>query len=256
MGEASRQTAADALLLTIVIPVYNEAENIVPTLSALASLALPPHEILVVYDQDQDTTLPVLRAHAQAFPVARAVKNRHGRGALNAIRSGFDEARGEGVVVVMADMADDLRGLLPMVDAFRQGADVVCGSRYMRGGAQRGGPRLKGLLSRTAGLSLNILTGIPTRDVTNSFKLYRRSFLEGVTIESSGGFEIGMELTVKAFLAGRRVVEVPSIWTDRTSGESRFDMRRWLPRYLGWYLYALRGRLKAAVGRGARGTRR
>ncbi|HUB05578.1 MAG TPA: glycosyltransferase [Myxococcales bacterium] len=249
MSEPSRAPVADAPLLSIVIPVYNEAENIVPTLSALGSLGLPPHEILVVYDQDEDTTLPVLKARAREFPLARPVKNRRGRGALNAIRTGFDEARGEGVVVVMADMADDLRGLLPMIEAFRQGADVVCGSRYMRGGAQRGGPKLKGLLSRTAGLSLHVLTGIPTRDVTNSFKLYRRAFLQTVTIESSGGFEIGMELTVKAFLAGRRVAEVPSVWTDRTAGESRFDMRRWLPRYLGWYLYALRGRFVRKDGR-------
>ena len=243
MSEPSRAPApAPPPLLSLVIPVYNEAENIVATLSALRDLGLPPHEILVVYDRDEDTTLPVLRAHAGDFPAARAVKNGRGRGALNAIRTGFDEAQGEGVVVIMADMADDLRGLLPMVDAFRAGADVVCGSRYMRGGAQRGGPRLKGLLSRTAGLSLHLLTGIPTRDVTNSFKLYRRAFLREVTIESDGGFEIGMELTVKAFLAGKRVAEVPSVWTDRTAGESRFDLRRWLPRYLGWYLYAVRGR--------------
>jgi glycosyltransferase involved in cell wall biosynthesis len=183
-----------------------------------------------------------LRANQTEFPAVRAVKNGRGRGALNAIRSGFDQASGEGVIVVMADLADDLRGLLPMIDAFRAGADVVCGSRYMAGGGQHGGPRLKSLLSRAAGVSLHLLTGIPTHDVTNSFKLYRRSFLADVQIESTGGFEIGMELTVKAYASGRRVVEVPSVWTDRSSGESRFDMRRWLPRYLGWYVYALRKR--------------
>jgi dolichol-phosphate mannosyltransferase len=139
-------------------------------------------------------------------------------------------------------MADDLKALTPMLDAFRAGADVVCGSRYMRGGEQRGGPRFKGLLSRTAGVSLHWLTGIPTHDVTNSFKLYRRAFLEQVDIESTGGFEIGMELTIKAFARGFRVAEVPSVWTDRTSGKSRFDLRRWLPRYVGWYVYALRHR--------------
>jgi glycosyltransferase involved in cell wall biosynthesis len=233
---------AESPLLTLVIPVYNEAENILATLRAIASLGLPPHEVLVVYDRDEDTTLPVLRANEAELPGVRAVKNGRGRGALNAIRSGFDEAKGEGVIVVMADLADDLRGLLPMIDAFRAGADVVCGSRYMAGGGQHGGPKLKSLMSRTAGLSLHLLTGIPTRDVTNSFKLYRRSFLNEVQIESTGGFEIGMELTVKAYASGRRVVEVPSVWTDRSAGESRFDMRRWLPRYLGWYVYALRRR--------------
>ncbi len=236
-------------LLTLVIPVYDEAENIVATLREIASLGLPPHEVLVVYDRDEDSTLPVLRANQGEFPAVRAVRNARGRGALNAIRSGFDQAHGDGVIVVMADLADDLRGLLPMVEAFRAGADVVCGSRYMAGGGQNGGPRLKSLLSRAAGVSLHLLTGIPTHDVTNSFKLYRRSFLSDVEIESTGGFEIGMELTVKAYAKGRRVVEVPSVWTDRSSGESRFDMRRWLPRYLGWYLFALRRRWLPAGAR-------
>jgi dolichol-phosphate mannosyltransferase len=228
--------------LTIVVPVYNEAENIVGTLRALRDAKLPSHEILVVYDMDEDTTLPVLAAHSAEFPQARPVKNARGRGALSAIRTGFDAARGEAVIVVMADLADDLSALKPMLEAFEAGADVVCGSRYMPGGAQRGSPLVKGLLSRTAGLSLHYLTGIPTRDVTNSFKLYRRSFLQQMEIQSSGGFEVGMELTVKAYARGSRVMEVPSIWTDRTHGESRFDFWRWLPRYTAWYLYALRAR--------------
>jgi dolichol-phosphate mannosyltransferase len=251
-GEAQKivERRADPELpaLTAVIPVYNEAENILATLRQLEAQALPRHEILVVYDRDDDTTLPVLAAEAAAFPQVRTVKNAFGPGVLNAIRTGLKAARGDAVVVVMADMADDLRALGPMLEAFAAGADVVCGSRYMAGGEQRGGPRLKGLLSRAAGQSLHLLTRIPTHDVTNSFKLYRRSFLESVAIESRGGFEIGMELTVKAFTGGYRVAEVPSVWTDRTAGQSRFKLWRWLPRYLKWYLYAFRKRSRPSSG--------
>ena len=235
-------------VLTLVVPVYNEAENILGTFRQIEAQPLPRHEILVVYDRDEDTTLPVLAAEAAAFPQARTVKNAFGHGVLNAIRTGLEAARGEAVVVVMADMADDLRALGPMLEAFAAGADVVCGSRYMAGGEQRGGPKLKGLLSRAAGLSLHVLTRIPTHDVTNSFKLYRRSFLETVSVESRGGFEIGMELTVKAFVGGYRVAEVPSVWTDRTAGQSRFKLWRWLPRYLKWYLYPFRRRATARSG--------
>jgi dolichol-phosphate mannosyltransferase len=226
--------------LSIVVPVYNEAENILGTLRALAGTRLPEHEVLIVYDMDEDTTLAVLAEHGAEFPAMRAVKNTRGSGALAAIRTGFDVAAGEAVVVVMADLADDVGALTAMLKAFDAGADVVCGSRYMPGGEQRGSPIIKGLLSRTAGLSLHYFTGIPTRDVTNSFKLYRRSFLQGMEIESTGGFEIGMELTVKAFARGLRVTEVPSVWTDRTQGESRFRIWRWLPRYITWYVYGLR----------------
>jgi hypothetical protein len=131
-----------------------------------------------------------------------------------------------------------------MLELVEQGADVVCGSRYMKGGRQIGGPLLKGLLSRAAGVSLHYLAGLPTRDATNSFKMYRTKFLQGLRFESSGGFEIGMEAVVKAYVCGGRVAELPSTWTDRVAGESRFRLWNWLPNYLRWYFYAFRGRFR------------
>ena len=89
-----------------------------------------------------------------------------------------------------------------MVALARDGADVVSASRYMRGGHQIGGPPLKRLMSRTAGLTLHWFAGVPTHDPTNNFKLYSRRFLDTVTIESTAGFELALELTVKATLAG------------------------------------------------------
>ena len=73
------------------------------------------------------------------------------------------------------------------------------------------GPLLKRTLSRLAGVSLHYLAGVPTHDVTNSFKMYRKELLDRLTIESSGGFEIGMEIVVKTFAAGGKIAEVPSI---------------------------------------------
>ena len=125
-----------------------------------------------------------------------------------------------------------------MVELARGGADVVAASRYARGGRQLGGPRLKGFLSRAAGLSLHWLTGLPIHDATSNFRLYRRSFLQSVTIESEAGFELALELTVKAHRAGRALAEVPTTWRDRTAGRSGFQLRRWLPQYLRWYLFA------------------
>ena len=116
---------------------------------------------------------------------------------------------------------------------------MLCGSRYMKGGKQNGGPVLKGLFSRYAGLSLHFLTGIPTHDCSNSFKLYRRSMLENILIESDGGFEIGLEILVKAYTTGHSVTEVPSEWNDRENGQSNFHMWKWLPKYLHWYFYCI-----------------
>lgn len=241
-GQAVAVPAAGRAGVSLVIPVYNEGENIARTLADLKAKVHRSYEALVVYDFEEDTTVPVVRARAVEFPEARLVKNAFGRGALNAIRTGFAEARGEYVVVVMADMADDVAAINAMIEKADAGFDLVCGSRYMPGGAQIGGPRLKRTLSRLAGLTLHHFARIPTRDATNSFKLYRRELLRAIPVESDGGFELGLELVVKAHLGGWRVTEVPSVWRDRTAGESRFQLTKWLPKYLRWYMKAFFGR--------------
>jgi glycosyltransferase involved in cell wall biosynthesis len=230
------------LKLSVVCPVYNEGANIAKLFERLEREISIPMEVIIVYDKDDDDTLPALDQLHPPFLVRR-VKNHFGRGALNAIKSGFMEARCEATLVIMADLADDLSAVPKMFELVRQGYDVVCGSRYMRGGKQIGGPFLKTLFSRTAGLSMHYLAGVPTKDSTNSFKMYRTSFLRSLEFESSGGFEIGMEVVVKAYVSGGRVAEVPSTWTDRVAGESRFRMWKWMPNYLRWYFYAFRGRL-------------
>lgn len=238
----------DGPVLSIVVPVYNEGAAVVPILRGLASAVRTPHEILVVYDFDEDTTVPAVRAVAADLPTVRLHRNDLGRGVLNAMKAGMAEARGPYVLISMADGSDE-PGIVDLMVAFaRDGADVVAASRYMRGGRQVGGPPLKRLMSRTAGLTLHWFAGVPVHDPTNNFKLYSRRFLDSVTIESTAGFELALELTVKATLAGRRLAEVPTTWRDRTSGQSNFRLRAWLPHYLRWYRAAFAGRLRRRSG--------
>jgi hypothetical protein len=110
----------------------------------------------------------------------------------------------------------------------------------MKGGKQHGGPFLKGLFARIAGVSLHWLTRIPTHDVSNSFKMYRKTMLDDIPVESNGGFEIGMEIVVKAYTAGYKITEIPSEWYDRTTGKSNFKLWTWLPHYLHWYWLCVR----------------
>jgi len=226
----------DTPQLSVVLPVYNERESIEPVLRGLESAVRTPHEIIVVYDFDEDTTLPVVRR--LALPSVRLERNTFGRGVLNAMRTGMRVARSDLVLISMADGSDEPAAVDRMVALAQDGADVVAASRYMRGGRQIGGPRFKSLLSRVAGLSLHHLAGLPIHDATSNFRLYRRSFLDSVEIESQAGFELALELTVKAHITGRRIAEVPTVWRDRTSGTSRFQLRRWLPHYLRWYVRA------------------
>jgi len=229
--------------LSVVVPVFKEGESIVPVMRALDTAISAPHEIVIVYDFDEDPTVPVIaRLHAES-PVIRGLRNDLGRGVLNAMKAGIAASTGSYVLISMADGSDEPHVVDPMVALARDGADVVSASRYMPGGRQVGGPPLKRLLSRTAGLTLHWFGGVPTHDPTNNFKLYSRRFLDATTIESTAGFELALELTVKATIAGRPVAEVPTTWRDRTAGTSNFRLRKWLPHYLHWYWIAIRARL-------------
>ena len=237
--------------LSIVLPVYNEGEAVEPVLRALSAGVKTPHELVVVYDFDGDTTVPVVTRLAAEIPELRGLRNDLGRGVLNAMKAGIAATSAPYVQISMADGSDEPKIVDAMVELARGGADVVAASRYMRGGRQLGGPRLKRLMSRTAGLTLHWFAGVPTHDPTNNFKLYSRRFLDATTIESTAGFELALELTVKATLAGRAVAEVPTTWRDRTAGQSNFKLRRWLPHYLHWYRAAFAGRVSRVLRRPA-----
>jgi dolichol-phosphate mannosyltransferase len=229
---------------SVVLPVFNEGANIA-SYCRQAKTALPPdYELLVCYDFEGDDTLPALEAiPADEKPARiRFIRNDLGRGVRYAIEAGMRAAGGPVVVVTMADLSDDLPIVNAMIRLAESGADVVCASRYMRGGRQIGGPLLKRLMSRGAGLTLHWLAGLPTHDPTNSFKAYRAAFLRRTAIQSTAGFSLGLELTVRAHFGGGVVAEVPATWRDRRAGQSRFRLFAWLPQYLRWYFWALRER--------------
>lgn len=225
-------------LTSVVMPVYNEGEAVVPYLERLLTDVSPPMEVLVVHDMPDDTTVPVIEEVGARHPEVRAVLNTYGRGPANAIRFGLDAAAGDVVVVTMADGSDDSSQIDTLAALVRDGAVVAAASRYAPGGRQEGGPVIKRTLSRLAGLSLYHLGRVGTRDATNSFKAYSTDFVRSVDVESTAGFEVGIELVAKARRARRPVAEIPTTWKDRTDGESRFRVAAWIPKYLRWYLYA------------------
>lgn len=231
--------------LSIVIPVYNEGANFRNLWKEIVLALRADFTACVVYDFDQDDTVPVVQEIiASGETRMRAVKNHRGRGVVAAIMTGFDAVPDGAVLVVMADLSDDLAQVDRMLALYDQGYHVVVGSRYMKGGRLIGGPFFKQLLSRCAGTSLCWFRGLPTHDATNAFKIYDRLMVKSFTVESQGGFELNLELTVKAFLGGYRITEVPATWRDRTSGQSRFRTWKWLPLYLRWYFYAFRRKLR------------
>lgn len=238
---------------SIVIPVYNEGEAVVPCIDRILDVVAMPVEVVVVYDSPDDTTAPVVAAYHEREPRVRGVLNTLGSGPARAIQAGIHQSAAEAVIVTMADGCDDPESIEHMVRLIERGCVVVAASRYMPGGAQVGGSWFKQTLSRGAGLSLHWFARVGTHDATNSYKAYRRSWIEQVGIESEDGFEIGIELVAKARRMRAFVAEVPTIWLDRELGESNFKLAKWLPSYLHWYRYAFGPRLSVEQVRASRG---
>ena len=237
--------------VTIVIPAYNEAEAIAPCLTRIQDSVKLDHEVLIVVDSPSDSTAAAFEAIAERFRQTRLLVQNYGRGPANAIRYGFDKAAAPCTVVTMADGSDDVRIIDDLVRLVERGCVIAAASRYMPGGAQIGGPRLKKAMSKGAGMTLHWFAGVGTRDATNSFKAYSTEFVRSVGIDSRNGFEIAIELVAKARRRRLPIAEVPTIWLDRDAGVSNFQLRKWLPEYLHWYRHAYGRRLTPARVRAA-----
>lgn len=236
--------------VSVVIPAYNEGEGIIPVLDRIFEGVALPCEILVVFDDPSDSTVPYLEKYAESEPRLVPTYNTYGRGPARAIRFGIDHARSPVAVVTMADGSDDAEQIDTLCKLVDRGVVIAAASRYMSGGRQIGGPMVKSAISRLAGLSLYWFGRVGTRDATNSFKAYSTEFVRSVGIESDAGFEIGIELVAKARRLRLRVAEVPTIWLERAQGESNFKVAKWIPRYLHWYRFAFGPRLSLDEVRG------
>jgi dolichol-phosphate mannosyltransferase len=221
--------------VSVVIPVAGEGEHIVSCVSRILREVELPSEILVVHERVDDPTVPYAQELSRSDSRVRVVRNTYGPGPANAIRFGIDTARAPVAVVTMADGCDDPRQIDPLARLVDRGVVVAAASRYMPGGQRVGGPRVKRMLSRTAGRLLHTFARVGTRDATNSFKAYSTEFVKAVGVESRTGLEVGLELTAKATRARLPVAEIPTIWLDRPISTSQ---RRFLPDYLRWFSFA------------------
>jgi dolichol-phosphate mannosyltransferase len=229
--------------LYIVIPALNEEGSIAQTLDSIArACEAMPFEIIVVNDHSTDQTAQIVDAFATERGNARRVDNLGPGGFSNALSVGYNAAGDGMIVTMMADLCDDPTTLMPMYEKMVDGCDVVCGSRYMPGGGKENEESwLKGLLSRSVGLSLHWLTGLPTHDVTNAFKMYRSDLLKSIVIEEAG-FACSMEIVIKAYLRGAAIGEVPTTWRGRVTGKSKFSMLKGFKPYLRWYIRTVMAR--------------
>jgi dolichol-phosphate mannosyltransferase len=216
-----------------VLPTYNEAENIEPFVQAVLpqlAAAAPEYHVLIVDDNSPDGTGEIADRLAAEVPAVEVLHRPGKQGLGRAYLAGFERALAGGADLVLemdSDFSHDPQDL-PRLIAATEHADVVLGSRYVRGGgvADDWGLRRR-VLSRGGSWYARHVLGIPVKDLTGGFKCFRREVLEAIDLEGvhADGYGFQIELTYRAIQAGFRVEEVPIVFRDRQAGTSKMSAR-------------------------------
>ena len=226
-------------ILDILIPVFNEDETIVKTIENIFSAVKYDYKIIICYDYDEDPTLKIIK---ESFPHNSKivfVKN-FAQGFNNALISGFKSSTAKAVLVFMADDHINHNIINLCYEKFTEGYQVVCPSRFIRGGKMTGNPFLKGIITKLVSFFLFNFTSFPIKDSTNSFRLFSKELINKVKIESNKGFTLSLELTAKAHRLGYKITEIPTIWVERDKGKSRFRLFSFILPYTKWLYYIVK----------------
>jgi dolichol-phosphate mannosyltransferase len=227
-------------LLSVVVPAHNEEGHIAGTvrdLAAALSAAGIRHEILVVNDNSRDRTLQILEELSRELPCLRYVNNAPPNGFGFAVRAGLSAFRGDAVAIVMADGSDSPADLVAFYGKLQEGYDCAFGSRFMRGAQLVDYPLPKRLMNRLANFFIRTLFWMSYNDVTNAFKLYRRTVIAGVQPLLAHHFNLTVELPLKAIVRGYSYAVIPTSWFNRMEGVSKFKIKEMGSRYLFIVLY-------------------
>ena len=227
--------------VSVVIPARDESAHLPGTLRELSAAlrdASIAHELVVVDDHSTDHTREVLDELREELPELVVVENRRSGGYGHAVVSGFEAATGDAIAVFMADGSDRPDDLVRFVRTMEErNVDCVFGTRFSNGGKTVHYPLPKLILNRAANNVIRTLFGIRYDDVTNAFKLYRRTVLEGVQPFLSPHFNLTVELPLKAIIRGYSYVVVPNTWVNRREGISKFQIKEMGSRYVFIVLY-------------------
>ncbi len=223
------------LLYSILIPAYNEAENLPRTLEPLAAALRGegvPFELLVVNDNSTDATLQVLESLASSYPELHVVTNTPPGGLGRAIRCGLKYFKGDVVAVVMADSSDSPEDVVSCYRKIEEGYDCVFGSRFRKGSKVTQYPPVKLVFNRIVNLAMRLLFLTRFNDLTNAFKVYRRHVIESISPLHAAHFNITIEMSLSCLIRRFKIVEIPISWSGRTWGQSNLRLREMGRRYL------------------------
>jgi len=213
-------------MLYIIIPTYNEVENLPTLIKAIADLDLPI-KIIVIDDNSPDGTGQLAQSLSKKFPV-QVVSRKSKQGIGSAYILGFNLALEQGAKYIMemdADWSHDPKDIPHLLEAVRQGADLAIGSRRVAGGEIIGWGPVRKLMSRGAMDFSRLVLGLKTKDVTAGFRCYRREILSSLTLNkiNSSGYSFQEELVFLIEKKGGKIKEIPVIFKDRSRGKSKLS---------------------------------
>ncbi len=229
----------NTLLFSIILPAYNEEENILPTIRSLAEALRAegiPFELVVVNDNSKDGTPRVVEAAQAEFPEIRLVHNVPPGGLGRAVRFGLKHFTGEVVAVVMADLSDSPGDVVACYRKIEEGYDCAFGSRFIKGSRVSHYPRLKLVFNRMGNAVIRLMFMTRHNDLTNAFKVYRRRVIEDISPLHACHFNITIEMSLSALIRGYRIATIPITWSGRTWGQSKLRLREMGRRYLATLL--------------------
>jgi hypothetical protein len=222
----------------IVIPIYNEGINILKVLRLFNKFIKYKIRVFLCYDLDSDNVFQFKNLLTKFRFQVLLVKNPK-KGPCHAIKNGLKSGNAKCVIVYPADDFLNHKILDKMYEQYLKGSEIVVASRFIKGGSMKNCPLLKEVIVRLASSTLFFFSSIPVKDASNGFRLFSRKFLNLVTIESKVGFAYSLELLVKCDRLRMKISEIPAQWEERSEGQSRFKVLKWLPQYIRWYIYGL-----------------
>lgn len=234
-------SAAPSPLLSIVVPVRNDAPSVNVMVRILAAIVEVPNEVIVVYDDADDTCIPVITELQVSYPHLRGVHNDFARGLLPALRAGIGAAKGQYVLIYAADEIGPVLAIKNMLRLMDGGCDFVSATRYAGGGRRYGGSLLGHILSRTANFLFGLCSATVLSDCTSGMKMFRREAFDRLKPAGrGGGWSCAFEMAISAQLLGLRLGEVPVVSIDRLfGGESTFRPIPWVVAYLRVFVWGM-----------------
>ena len=224
--------------LDVIIPVYNEDENILRLFKAIEDEVICNFRILICYDSESDKTLKYVKNANVINKEILLIKNPK-QGPNSAIIEGINSSKADIILIYMADDFENIKLINSMVNLIERGNELVIPSRFISGGKMLGAKKIKKMITIIGSYLIYYLARIPFKDCTNAFKMFSGSLKDKIKLDSTTGFTYALELTTKAYLSNIKIIEIPSTWIETKNRKTNFKIIKWLPYYVYWLIYSI-----------------